>query len=911
MTSAPWFLVFETSLSVSPDSGLSLLGGKGANLARLAQAGFPVPGGFIVTTRAYGEFISKNDLESAIQAALPVGAAPGTEELESASIKIRALFESGAMPEEMVVELLAMYHGMGEGAVAVRSSATAEDLPEMSFAGQQDTYLNVVGGEALRKAVVDCWASLWTARAIGYRIRNGVPQEGIALAVVVQQMVESQVSGVLFTADPLTGSRLSTVINAAFGLGEALVSGRVEPDYYIVDTAAWRIVEKKLGAKALSIHGQAGGGTAQIEQSRGDTQALPDDQILALARMGQQVAAEYAFPQDIEWAWAGGKLYLLQSRAITSLYPTPAGMPPEPLKVLLSFAAVQGILDPITPLGQDTLQTVFRMGASLFRIPAKENSQTVLFEAGERLWVNFTSVLQNSNGRKVIPYIFEQVEPTVHQAILQIWDDPRLQPQRKGFSPRAIWQMSGFFPRLAGNVLLNLISPKKRRAMIVGRGERILAEVRGQSRAMTGSARERIGKTADLMLNVARGNLPGTFLLFVSGVASGMVPFNALRMLSKQIPEENTGRNWTDLILELTRGLPHNPTTEMDLDLWRVAAAIQRSPDLMAEFRQYEPHELAARYQKGLLPEAGCRIVDKFLDRYGGRGLGEIDLGRQRWREDPTHVFEILSSYIQIDNPDQAPDIVFGRGEAAAQAALERLCAGLRKTRGGWFKARAARIMVGRMRELMGARESPKFFAVRLFGEMRQSLLPAGAELVREGVLDRADDLMFLTYSELRAFSHADPRDWKQIIAGRRESYRREKMRRQIPRLLLSDGRAFYEGIMAPDAAGNTLLGDPVSPGVAEGLVRVVIDPRQANLRPGEIMVCPGTDPSWTPLFLSAAGLVMETGGMMTHGAVVAREYGIPAIVGVDQATHRLKTGERIRIDGSSGVIALLDGEQE
>jgi pyruvate,water dikinase len=215
------------------------------------------------------------------------------------------------------------------------------------------------------------------------------------------------------------------------------------------------------------------------------------------------------------------------------------------------------------------------------------------------------------------------------------------------------------------------------------------------------------------------------------------------------------------------------------------------------------------------------------------------------------------------------------------------------------------------MRELMGARESPKFFAVRLFGEVRQNLLSAGAELVKEGLLDRADDLMFLTYSELRAFSRADSQDWKQMIAGRRAAYDREKMRRQIPRLLLSDGRAFYEGITAPETIGSNLLGSPVSPGVAQGQVRVVIDPRQANLRPGEIMVCPGTDPSWTPLFLSAAGLVMETGGMMTHGAVVAREYGIPAIVGVDQATHRLKTGQRIRIDGSSGLIALLDGEQE
>jgi pyruvate,water dikinase len=214
------------------------------------------------------------------------------------------------------------------------------------------------------------------------------------------------------------------------------------------------------------------------------------------------------------------------------------------------------------------------------------------------------------------------------------------------------------------------------------------------------------------------------------------------------------------------------------------------------------------------------------------------------------------------------------------------------------------------MRELMGARESPKFFAVRMFGLLRTPLLQAGAELVRTGELQQPDDLFYLSFNEIKEFSVQDPRDWQQIIAGRREANLRETMRRQVPRLLLSDGRAFYEGITSTNHAANMLNGSPVSPGSVEGLVRVVLNPRQANLRPGEILVCPGTDPSWTPLFLSAGGLVMEVGGMMTHGAVVAREYGIPAIVGVDQATRRLHTGQKIRIDGSTGLIQLLDMEE-
>jgi pyruvate,water dikinase len=295
------------------------------------------------------------------------------------------------------------------------------------------------------------------------------------------------------------------------------------------------------------------------------------------------------------------------------------------------------------------------------------------------------------------------------------------------------------------------------------------------------------------------------------------------------------------------------------------------------------------------------------MTRYGGRGLAEIDLGRPRWSEDPTHVIEVLSGFLLIDQAEKSPDVVFARGEAAAQAALDRLCAALRKSHGGWFKARLARFFAGRMRELIGARESPKFFAVRLFGLVRAALLQVGADLVRSGDLQRNDDLFFLSFSEIKAFANGEPGDWSKVVAARREANRRESLRRQVPRLLLSDGRAYYEGIISDGDSETTLSGSPVSPGIAEGPVRVVLNPREANLLPGEIMVCPGTDPSWTPLFLTAGGLVMEVGGMMTHGAVVAREYGIPAIVGVDQATRRLKTGDRIRIDGSTGLIQRID----
>jgi pyruvate,water dikinase len=365
-----------------------------------------------------------------------------------------------------------------------------------------------------------------------------------------------------------------------------------------------------------------------------------------------------------------------------------------------------------------------------------------------------------------------------------------------------------------------------------------------------------------------------------------------------------------DLILQVTRGMPFNPTTEMDLRLWELAQAIRRDPASLAALQNGEARALADSYLAGGLPPVARQVIGDFLKVYGGRGLGEIDLGRPRWSDDPTHVFEMLLSFLQIENAAQAPDVVFARGAQSAQKAIDQLAVSVRKSRHGWLRSRLVRFLAGRARQLLGARESPKFFAVRMMWIIQRALKASGEELVQAGELDQPDDLFYLTFAELKAFAAREDKNWRGLVRSRRENYQRELLRRQVPRLLLSDGRAFYAGIQSGEARRDVIHGSPVSPGGAQGRVRVVRDPRQAGLQPGEILVCPGTDPSWTPLFLSAAGLVMETGGMMTHGAVVAREYGIPAIVGVDRATERLHTGQLIRMDGSSGEIILSPENQ-
>ncbi|MEN6408789.1 MAG: PEP-utilizing enzyme, partial [Anaerolineaceae bacterium] len=500
-------------------------------------------------------------------------------------------------------------------------------------------------------------------------------------------------------------------------------------------------------------------------------------------------------------------------------------------------------------------------------------------------------------------------EPSVQQALRQVLDDPRLLPERQGIRLQTRMRLARFLFPLGYNMIRNWLTPEKRREVILMRSEDLLVRLQMRNAAISGDRFEKLAQLSALLPALVEEKLPAVFIRFVSGVAAGMASLNLLNVLSKDhFPSNAAGNGWHDRVMEVTRGLPNNPTTEMDLALWKVAQSIRHDAESSAAFEARTNAELARQYLDGELPETAQRVLTAFLTQYGARGFCEIDAGRVRWREDPEHVIEVLRGYLQITSEDRAPDRVFQRSAEQAQDAVEALVAGVRSSRRGWLKIHLVRLAASRVRALLGMRESPKFFMVRMMGIERESLLACGREFAAAGELDQPDDLVYLSLTELQRFAARETFDWRGLIAQRRAAYQREFQRRQIPRLLLSDGRAYYGGmgVQPGDEANATLIGSPVSPGSVEGAVRVVFDPRQAHLLPGEILVCPGTDPSWTPLFLTAAGLVMEVGGMMTHGAVVAREYGIPAIVGVDRATRRLKTGQRVRVDGSSGQIILL-----
>ncbi len=902
---------------LSDTATLENAGGKGASLARLTRLGLPVPPGFIVTTAAYRLFVQVNDLGKAISASLEGLVALDGAGLDRASASIRLAFSEGRLPKEVEQEVLAGYLALQSQAaglprenpsdarstafsVAVRSSATTEDLPELSFAGQQDTYLNILGQEQLFKALVDCWSSLWTARALGYRIRNEIPHQDAALAVIVQTMLQSELSGVLFTANPLTGLLNETVIDATFGLGEALVSGQVEPDHFVVDSFSGTIRSLTLGGKQTSIRSKSGGGVESLQEEAAGLQTLTGNQVRQLVASGQQIQKEYGSPQDIEWAYSGGEMYLLQARPITSLFPIPR-VSFDPLLVWFSFGAFQGLVGPMTPLGQESIQRVVLGVSTRLGLKIDYSKQAFFDAAGERIWIRINDLIRNPLGMRFLGAL-SFVDPSVRQILLRLITDPRLGAGKGRVKFSSLRRLLHFLSPAIPLAVQTILQPEQARR----RFDDFLEDYLRSVQIAPGVDRfERLANFAAFM--GAQGGLadalPSVLPRFLPIFAPAMA---SLAQIGHLLPRQ-AGVNPTFSMdsMEITRGLPNNVTTGMDLELWQTANLIMADTSSKQLFQSTTAAILAAGFREGTLPPVAQSAVKRFMDKYGVRGVGEIDLGQPRWREDPTPVMHSLQSYLQIQ-PEFAPDRVFEQGARAAEDAIQRLSARARHQPGGWIKQKLLRGAALRVRLLMGARESPKFFAVRAMGIVRNYLLEVGEQFAAAGTIDRPEDLFFLHVSELEELSRQETRDWKTLIASRRSTYARELRRRQVPRVLVSDGRVFYEGLGAATDGAQQITGSPVSAGVVEGIVHVVLDPRGAQLAPGEILVCPGTDPAWTPLFMAAGGLVMEVGGMMTHGSVVAREYGIPAVVGVHQATLRLKDGQRIRLDGTHGRIAIL-----
>jgi pyruvate,water dikinase len=845
---------------------VALAGGKGANLGELMHANLPVPAGFVVTTSAYRFFVAANALQPEIERLAQAAAPHDIVALTGASNAIAVLFAQSIMPPEVTTAIHIAYSTLQKPPVAVRSSATAEDLPGASFAGQMDTYLNIRGDDALLAAVRRCWASLWTARAISYRANQGIATAAVSLAVVVQELLAADAAGVLFTANPVNGRRDQMVIDGSWGLGEALVSGQVTPDHWVINAHTGTVLDAHVAPKeVMTTLQETGTAIIPVPVAMRERPVLDEAQVARLKELGRRVADHYGVPQDIEWAIKQGRLYLLQARPITSLFPLPR---PEPAvsegeRLYVCVNILQGLVTPFTPMGIAAFRTLGRGIASLVGVQVRRGEAPPAFKvAADRIYLDVTPVLQNPTIRAVLLRGSAAIDRQISAILGFVVEREKyrfMRPGRFPFRPPL-----GFLLRKMAQFFFAAFFPDVARTRLLARTEARVRALEVRADALQGLAeRERF---VEEILPQIGPEILSHFLPVVG---------NALLAVYQLQAKLQTWLGDATVLQPVLRALPHNPTTEMDLALWGVAQNLK---------------------VKGVAPSVDHPAVQAFLARYGHRAAREIDLGVVRWSEDPTPILNILRTYLTHDR-EADPAQHFRQGAELAEETVKSLIKRVR-LENGWMAAAWLRFLLRRVRALAGLREYPKFYAVRILAVVRRVLAGAGADLVTAGRVDRAEDVFFLDLRDLQS-----PHDLRALAAANRVDFERELDRRAIPRVMTSTGETFYT---APTTTPGALIGTAASPGVYEGKVRVVFDPREANLEPGEVLVAPGTDPAWTPLFLSAGALVMEIGGMISHGSVVAREYGIPAVVGVAGAMQHLHTGQRVRVDGENGQVVML-----
>jgi pyruvate,water dikinase len=863
------------------DAGsVPVAGGKAANLGELVRAGFAVPDGFCVTTGAYREVAAAAGLADVLDrlAALDPDDVDGSAELAR---EARERILATPVPGHVAAAVTAAHRALGGPAVAVRSSATAEDLPSASFAGQQDTYLEIEGDDAVLDAVHRCWASLWTDRAVLYRTRNRVDHARTELAVVVQRMVDAAVAGVLFTADPVTGARGHSVVDASPGLGEAVVSGAVDPDHFVVQTETGAVLERKLGN---GVHRPAPG-----------TACLTDEQVAALVRLGARVQEHFGSPQDVEWAVDGdGRYWLTQARPVTTLFPVPDGGPDtDGLRVYFCFSLAQGLTRPLTPLGVSAIRVIGSSVAQLYGRPPDDPvaGPPAIRDAAGRVFLDITPMMRSTPGRAVVPRVLDVMEARSAAVLRGLFDDPRLSVVHPSWWPVA--RRIGYVAARHGIPLRMaeaLVSP----AAAHRRLDRTVAQLRARARAPEVATAAQRWDDVVATLGAAAALPPRV-------VAPAAAGFAMLGLAAKVLGADARPGDLPTVL----RGLSHNVTTEMDLELWRLATTVRADRPATAVLQDGSATDLAGEYRAGTLPVVLQRGLHEFLDRYGQRAVAEIDLGLPRWAEDPTHVLGVLRNYLQVADPDRAPDTVFARAGAEAADMVATLTA--RARRRGRLRGAVVGFALGRARQLAGVRELPKYCLVLVLARAREQLRVLAADLAATGVLTDPADVSFLRLREVTG--PVDGGDLRAAVGQRRGEYDRELRRRHIPRVLLSDGTEPEARAAGPASGDGVLAGTGASAGRVTGRARVVLEPTGARVGPGEILVTPSTDPGWTPLFLTAGGLVMEMGGANSHGAVVAREYGIPAVVGVPGATTRISTGQQLTVDGTTGLVAL-DGAE-
>ncbi|MEH1861872.1 MAG: phosphoenolpyruvate synthase [Nostoc sp.] len=854
---------------------LKLVGGKGANLGELTKIeGIRVPNGFCVSTEAFKRIIGETSSINELLAQLSLLKVEDRDKIGELSGEIRSFIEGITIPQDINEEIARLLSQLGEkNAYAVRSSATAEDLPTASFAGQHDTYLNIIGKEAIYQHISKCWASLFTQRAVIYRLQNGFDHRKVHLSVVVQKMVFPQVAGILFTADPVTSNRKVLSIDASFGLGEAIVSGFVNADIYKVCNG--KVIDKKISTKKLAIYALKDGGTKEqeIEQQRQNRQALTDQQIVQLERIGRKIEEHFGRPQDIEWCLVDDTFYIVQSRPITTLYPIPEASDREN-HVFVSVGHNQMMTDAMKPLG-----------LSFFLLMTHAPMHT----AGGRLFVDVTATLASPVSREtVLNVTLGKSDPLMKDALTTILergdfikslpDDQSSGKSGKGRSPADFQTLNDYDPA-------------------------IVADLIQQSQTSTDALKQTIQtKSGADLFDFILEDIQQLKKTNADSQSFGvlMTGMNASSWINEKMNEWLGEKNAADT---LSQSAPNNITSEMGLALLDVADAIRLYPEVIEYLQQVKEDNFLGELVKLEGGQEAQNAIATFLHKYGMRCVGEIDLTRTRWSENPTTLVPMILSNIKNFEPGES-ERKFEQGQRSALKKEQELLERLKQLPDGEQKSEETKRMIRLIRNFIGYREYPKYGIVNRYFVYKKALLKEAEQLTQAGVIHEKEDIYYLTFEELRSVVRTNQLDY-QIISKRKDEYKLfEKL--TPPRVITSDGEIIAGRYKRENLPAEAIVGLAVSSGVIEGRARVILNMEDADLEDGDILVTSFTDPSWTPLFVSIKGLVTEVGGLMTHGAVIAREYGLPAVVGVENATKLIEDGQRIRVNGTQGYVEIL-----
>jgi phosphoenolpyruvate synthase/pyruvate phosphate dikinase len=856
---------------------VAVVGGKGANLGELSRIeGIHVPPGFCVTADVFQRVMAAvPPIEEQLGRLSRLGPENG-EAIRTLSAEIRRTIEGVAIPDSVTAAIVSAMARIGDGAAyAVRSSATAEDLPTASFAGQQDTYLNVVGSAAILQQVSRCWASLFTERAVIYRMRNGFDHRQVHMAVVVQRMVFPHAAGVLFTADPVTSNRRVVSIEASFGLGETLVSGRVNADVYTVRDG--EVTSKAVGTKQLAIIASPSAGTVErtVERDRQEQAALTDAQVVQLAQLGRRIEAHFGRPQDVEWCLDDAGFQFVQSRAITTLFPIPA-VGDQENHVYVSVGHAQMMTDAMKPLGISFWQMT---------------TPRPMYVAGGRLFVDVALGLASPASRAGLLGVLGRGDPLIGDAL------------------ETILERDDFIPALPTvPVEVPSAMPAAESLAPIETDPAVVTELIARGEASVAALQRDIGtKSGPALLDFILGDIGELkrILFDPRGHEVFMSAMEATWWLNEHLGDWLGEKNAADT---LTQSVPHNVTSEMGLALLDVADVIRPHPETVdflqrAEDERSEDEGFVDELRTLAGGDEARNAIRTFLDKYGMRCAGEIDITRPRWSERPTTLVPLILGNIKNFEAG-AGARRFEQGRLEASVYEQEILARLRDLPEGERKVAETKQKIDRVRTFIGYREYPKYGMVSRYFLYKKALLEEAERLVQAEVLREKEDVYYLTFGEFHDVVRTSQVD-DHLISQRKDAFRSYQALTP-PRVFTSEGEVVvgkYRGVDAPPGA---LVGLAVSAGTVEGRARVILDMAAADLGPGDILVTTYTDPSWTPVFVAITGLVTEVGGLMSHGAVIAREYGLPAVVGVENATRLIEDGQRLRINGSDGYVEIM-----